>query len=760
MKRALSLLLSLALLLTLLPAAGAYSQAYGSEVWLRDTDLQDNVTASDNIYWSDYYSQLRHEHYFTYTPGGAARPVAAYGEAVCDRLTTTAAAQSYEAVGYRVVAGINGDYYDTATGFPLGIVISGGQLMAASGDNYAVGFRADGTAKIGQPNVTVTATTDTASHTFSSVNKPRAEQGGVTLMTYDFRSDHTTGTTTSGLNAVCTILGGSAAIGGELLVQVEQIVETAEALPIGEDQVVLTAASTAVYTAQSFMSTLYEGCQVRITCATEDPDWANVTEAIGAYYLLVDNGTVQTGLPTGYAPRTAVGVKANGDVVFYTVDGRQTDYSMGASFKVLAERMVELGCVTAVCLDGGGSTTAVASLPDSASAQLISSPSDKSQRKVTNHLLLVAEPSYFPYADHIYLSIDAPVVLAGQTLAVTANLVDSGYAPVAGEVTLTASAGEFVDGSFTAPQEAGVVTITAQAAGLTASYDVTVIDSPDSLSIRRNGSAISTLTLLPGETVELDAAAVYRHLTLDTTAEDFTWSLSPSVGTVENGVITAAYLESSGTLTVSTGSKSVSIPVQVDADSPFEDTAGHWGGAYMASLYHQGILTGELRDGKLYADPDRGVTRAEFAVLLCRYMGINTADFAEVEVPFTDMEQVASWAADQVRAMYALGIVNGVANADGTQSFSPQDTLTRAQAVTMLGRAGLTQPQSADLSWFSDADQVPAYALEHFQTMVGQGIITGSDGKLAPNGTMTRAAVCKVLNLLAAVKPVEEQIFE
>lgn len=747
MKKALSLFLSLALLLSLLPAASAYSAAYGSEVWLRDTALQNNVTVSDNIYWSDYYSQLRHEYYFTYTPGGAAVPAAAYGSAVCDRLTATAAAQSYEALGYRVVAGINGDYYDTATGFPLGIVVSGGELMAASGNNYAVGFRADGTAKIGKPNVSITAATAESSCGLASINKPRAEQGGVTLMTYDFRSDHTTGTTTKGLNAVCTILSGSAAIGGELLVQVEQLVETDQALPIGENQVVLTAASTAVYTARSFMSSLYAGCQVRISCTTEDADWSNVTEAIGAYYLLVDNGAVQSGLPTGYAPRTAVGVKANGEVVFYTVDGRQTGYSMGASFKVLAERMVELGCVTAVCLDGGGSTTAVASMPDSTSAQLINSPSDKTQRKVTNHLLLLAAPTY-AYADHIYLSIDTPVVLAGQTVAVKVSLVDSSYSPMEIPVILTASAGEITDGAFTAPQEAGTVTITAQAAGLVASYDIAVIDAPDALSVCRNGSAISALTLLPGETVELDAAAVYRHLTLDTTAADFSWTISPSLGTIDNGVLTAAYLESAGTLTVSTGGKSVSIPVQVDADSPFEDTAGHWGGAFMASLYHQGVLTGESVDGKLYANPDRGVTRAEFAVLLCRYMGINAADYATVEVPFTDMGQVGSWAADQVRAMYALGIVNGVANADGTQSFAPQTQLSRAQAVTMLGRAGLVEVQNADLSQFTDAGQIPAYALEHFQTMVSRGIISGSYGKLEPNGVMTRAAVCKVLSLL------------
>ncbi len=47
MKRATSLLLTLALVLTLMPgSARAASAAYGSDVWLRDTVLQDGVVLS------------------------------------------------------------------------------------------------------------------------------------------------------------------------------------------------------------------------------------------------------------------------------------------------------------------------------------------------------------------------------------------------------------------------------------------------------------------------------------------------------------------------------------------------------------------------------------------------------------------------------------------------------------------------------------------------------------------------------------------
>ena len=165
----------------------------------------------------------------------------------------------------------------------------------------------------------------------------------------------------------------------------------------------------------------------------------------------------------------------------------------------------------------------------------------------------------------------------------------------------------------------------------------------------------------------------------------------------------------------------------------------------MSSLYHRGILTGVTVQDKLYAYPDKGVTRAEFAVLLARYLGVNTADYAAVEVPFADMDKVDAWAADSVRAMYAMGIVNGTGLPDGTTVFDPQGTLTRAQAVAMLGRARTEQAAYADLSQFPDAGAVPDYALEHFQTMVALGVIGGSNGMLDPNGTMTRAAICKVL---------------
>lgn len=57
----------------------------------------------------------------------------------------------------------------------------------------------------------------------------------------------------------------------------------------------------------------------------------------------------------GMNPRTAVGQKANGEVLFFVVDGRNLLGSMGASMFDLQEVLFEQGAVNAINLDGGSS---------------------------------------------------------------------------------------------------------------------------------------------------------------------------------------------------------------------------------------------------------------------------------------------------------------------------------------------------------------------------------------------------------------------
>ena len=81
-------------------------------------------------------------------------------------------------------------------------------------------------------------------------------------------------------------------------------------------------------------------------------------------------------------PRTAVGVRADGTLLFVTVDGRQPEESVGMSLPELTDLMLELGAVSAINLDGGGSTTMVID------GRVVNHPSGESPRRNADAILL------------------------------------------------------------------------------------------------------------------------------------------------------------------------------------------------------------------------------------------------------------------------------------------------------------------------------------------------------------------------------------
>ncbi len=161
--------------------------------------------------------------------------------------------------------------------------------------------------------------------------------------------------------------------------------------------------------------------------------------------------------------------------------------------------------------------------------------------------------------------------------------------------------------------------------------------------------------------------------------------------------------------------------------------------------YHEGIdfvTEHGLMDGVgngLFR-PDKPMTRAMLVTVLWRHMGCPEADpssFADVPQGLWYSEAVA-WAAEN-------NIVNGV---DET-TFRPDSSITREQTAAILYRlakqAWIDTSARADLSEFPDADSVSGYALDAMQWCVHEGIISGADGRLLPQGSATRAQVATLL---------------
>ena len=244
LRKTLSLLLTLSLAAALAVPAAA-SEALGSDLTAKDTLLNEKTQLSTNVFWSSTYSDLRTENLITYTPNKDVTPIVTYGNVLTDTTKVSAMSRTLEAQGYRVVAGINGDFYNTSTGLPVGIVVTEGQLRSSDAGYYAVGFRADGTAVLGKPGVKVTAdlgyqALDSAGASLqvvrqlAGVNKARVSSGGIYLYTYDFNAKHTTGNTEPGIDVICSIEDGELSIGDTLTLRVEQVVEASAATAIRE----------------------------------------------------------------------------------------------------------------------------------------------------------------------------------------------------------------------------------------------------------------------------------------------------------------------------------------------------------------------------------------------------------------------------------------------------------------------------------------------------------------------------------------------
>jgi hypothetical protein len=74
---------------------------------------------------------------------------------------------------------------------------------------------------------------------------------------------------------------------------------------------------------------------------------------------LVTDGKNVAGNDPAIHPRTAIGIKADGKLLLFTVDGREPEHSLGMKFSEMADAMISFGARDAISLDGGGSTTLV-----------------------------------------------------------------------------------------------------------------------------------------------------------------------------------------------------------------------------------------------------------------------------------------------------------------------------------------------------------------------------------------------------------------
>ncbi|WP_274654222.1 S-layer homology domain-containing protein [Paenibacillus humicola] len=199
-----------------------------------------------------------------------------------------------------------------------------------------------------------------------------------------------------------------------------------------------------------------------------------------------------------------------------------------------------------------------------------------------------------------------------------------------------------------------------------------------------------------------------------------------------------------------------SVYAAVKGSVDYADIGSHWARNDLLLLANKFIVEGRS-PGRF--EPDKTITRAEFASFIVRGLGLSGN--VQAAAKFSDVD-ASSTAAASIGAAVNAGIVQGMP--DGT--FKPASPITREQMASMIVRAsaaagkslGSSQRDADLLKRFKDAAKIGAWARGDTAEAVDAEIINGlTSDTFAPKSNATRAqAAVMIKRLLSKLQFLDE----
>jgi hypothetical protein len=363
-------------------------------------------------------------------PGGlyALRPVLS-NESVLGRETVTSMQRR---ISSATVGGVNADLFTSDEGLPSGMFMESGVMKTPPHPKRStVGITEDGRLLVQRVALIGTWQGLSQRRPLNGLNQ-RPGPEGVSLFTPAW------GPTTPGANNTVeiTLQPVPPATPFTDLTGVVTSAKPAGGTPIPPNGAVLVGRGAS---AGRLASEAPVGQQVTVRLILRQ-QWGGVVDAVGGGPLIVENRRPVFRALEMFAsnqlslrhPRTAVGQRADGRIVFVAVDGRQPGYSTGMTNFELAQTMVRLGAVTASALDSGGSTTMAFD------GKLLNRPSDPGgERAVADGLFVFYYGVHAPAPSEPVVSPNGDQVAETQALSfkivrpstVTASLIGPDRVP-------------------------------------------------------------------------------------------------------------------------------------------------------------------------------------------------------------------------------------------------------------------------------------------------------------------------------------------
>jgi predicted phosphodiesterase len=279
------------------------------------------------------------------------------------------------------VAATNGDFFAiNTTNAPIGPVVRDGVLLKAdAAPSSAVGLATSGVAQIAELLLEGQVSVGGTSRPLAGLNTNDLPPDAVALYTPDWGDGDRSYVSSKGAVAEVVIQAG----------KVTEVRGQKTAKPVPDDGFVLLADGSV---ASALLGTPL-GSEVSVDYHARSDAPTPWSLALGAHLTLVRDGVVSPinggdATNTQYKPRTALGWTANKKLLMAVFDGSSSG-SRGLTATELATRMLALGAVDAVMLDGGGSSQLVTRRPGDEHVSVTNVPSDGSQRAVPDAVGLV-----------------------------------------------------------------------------------------------------------------------------------------------------------------------------------------------------------------------------------------------------------------------------------------------------------------------------------------------------------------------------------
>ena len=236
-------------------------------------------------------------------------------------------------------------------------------------------------------------------------------------------------------------------------------------------------------------------------------DFESIETAISGGGIILQNGVKPADLGenvTGRNPRTILGTDRDGKtLVLMCIDGKRgsTSTSIGATLDETIELLKAEGVYNAMSLDGGGSTTMAADFGAAGNTQVVNTPAEGTQRKVTT-AAGVFDTAQTGEVRQLVIELSSERAFIGEGITLNVYGLDENYH----RVSVPASAVHFeciggsISGNVLTVNSAGMIPVSAEYNGYTGVASVQglqaayITPSSKSITLKNGGSAELTFT--------------------------------------------------------------------------------------------------------------------------------------------------------------------------------------------------------------------------------------------------------------------------